>query len=138
MRQNTKVIHASSNVETRDEKSIRAAKTQSWSVEPWKNTSTAPGRRRSLKSEQAKKKPADPARQQHTTAMAQGKDLPIVEENDTASTRSSVDETVVADGENNERGRLFVKVIGVKDLALPLPQGKNIQILNLMIGLILL
>jgi hypothetical protein len=48
-----------------------------------------------------------------------GKSLPIVDENGDegrASLNSQVDDGV-------ERGRLFVKVVGVKDLVLPLPQG---------------
>ena len=127
MRQNTKVIHATSREEDNTmSKTPISAKTQSWSVEPWKATSNKPGRRKSLKSEVAKKKPLDAARQQHNNAMAQGKgkDLPVLDENEAPMAKPSDSLDTPVEHENNERGRLFVKVIGVKDLSLPLPQGE--------------
>lgn len=41
-----------------------------------------------------------------------------MDENEAASTDSQAEDGA-------ERGRLFVKVLGVKDLTLPLPQGKT-------------
>lgn len=43
--------------------------------------------------------------------------LPSVTESEGRSSLAS------ADADSGERGRLFVKVVGVKDLGLPIPQG---------------
>ena len=129
MRQNTKVIHASSDgvEEKTDLKVTKDAKSQSWSVEPWKASNSPGTRRRSLKgSDSQRKKPTDPGRQHHANAMAISKDLPPVSE-DTVEAPPTKPATPAEEEEDNtqgERGRLFVKVVGVKDLALPLPKGE--------------
>ncbi|KAF3938230.1 hypothetical protein ABW19_dt0204728 [Dactylella cylindrospora] len=141
MRENSKVVHAS----TRDEPTAEGAqgstpkKTQSWTVEPWQGSPGSAPRRRSGRGESLKRKPMDQSRQHHTAAMAyaaKSNDLPVVEENENkdpapvetveepVAESSTVPENTMG-GEGAERGRLFVKVIGVKDLALPLPQAES-------------
>ena len=122
MRQNTKVIHASSSQDN-DEQTLRDikpghARGKSWSVEPWR----AAGRRRShrdLNSSSRKRSsnigagPVPPLPGQESASQR----LPSVTESEGRSSLAS------ADAESGERGRLFVKVVGVKDLGLPIPQG---------------
>ncbi|TGZ77891.1 DUF1709-domain-containing protein [Ascodesmis nigricans] len=127
MRQNTKVIHASSQ-DMDDEAPSELnrpghARGKSWSVEPWR----AAGRRRShrdLNSSSSRKRnsnvgtgPVPPLPGQESVSRR----LPSVSESDGRSSLAS------ADAETGERGRLFVKVVGVKDLGLPFPQGEPAQ-----------
>lgn len=127
MRQNTRVIHASS-VEPDDERNGGApggpngkpghARGKSWSVEPWRTNNRRRSTRESLPGQQRKRPstgPVPPLPGQDTVAQR----LPSVAESDTG--RSSITST---EADTVERGRLFVKVIGVKDLTLPLPQGQ--------------
>jgi hypothetical protein len=120
MRQNTKVIHAS-NRDPEDEKNATPdrpghARGQSWSVEPWRSSH----RRRSHRDSSLRKRPSNgsvpplPGKEGVTSSSR----LPSVSEAGRSSSIGS------AEGDNVERGRLFVKVVGVKDLALPLPQGQ--------------
>ncbi|KAF8540863.1 hypothetical protein BDD12DRAFT_733632, partial [Trichophaea hybrida] len=122
MRQNTKVIHAS-NRDPEDEKNPTPerpghghARGQSWSVEPWRSTHRRRSQRDSLAGMRRRPStgpvPPLPGREGVTSTR-----LPSVSE----AGRSSLGS---AEGDNVERGRLFVKVIGVKDLSLPLPQGQ--------------
>ena len=114
MRHSTKVIHASSR--DIDEEASRPAghkRNQSWQVEPWK----ASGRRRSGRSSLGGQKPDTsgplPPLPGKADAVAKGQsDASMVAENNKPGTPP----------ENGERGRLFVKVIGVKDLTLPISQ----------------
>ena len=122
MRQNTKVIHAS---ERGPEDEVNPtlerpghARGQSWSVEPWRSN-----RRRSHRDSSLRKRPSNggpvPPLPGRESSVATSNRLPSVSETGRSSSMGSVD------GENVERGRLFVKVLGVKDLTLPLPQGQQ-------------
>ncbi|KAJ6263211.1 hypothetical protein Dda_1772 [Drechslerella dactyloides] len=135
MRENSKVIHASSREEANADtaKPAAAKRTQSWTVEPWQGSPGSTPRRRSGRGDSLKKKSLDPARQHHAAAMAaKSSDLPIVEENDNkdvvapaVSTEQVAPENNSMAGDGAERGRLFVKVVAVKDLHLPLPPNES-------------
>lgn len=128
MRQNTRVIHASS-VEPEDETYGSGngggpgakpghARGKSWSVEPWRTNNRRRSQRESLPGSRKRPStggPVPPLPGQETVAQR----LPSVAESDCG--RESF---TSAEADNVERGRLFVKVIGVKDLTLPLPQGE--------------
>ncbi|KAI1001286.1 hypothetical protein K3495_g6913 [Podosphaera aphanis] len=111
MRQNTKIVVASSDIET--ESSLHGARSaensplklkhsESWTVEPWN------GQRRKS-SAHSKTNP----RNRQTSGSA-----PPLPGQKSSSTSVTDDSSIE---EANERGRLFVKVLGVKDLNLPLP-----------------
>ncbi|KAK6348258.1 Bud site selection protein bud4 [Orbilia javanica] len=138
MRENSKVVHASTREEptTPSSKTSTHKKTQSWTVEPWQGSpgSTTP-RRRSGRGDSVKRKSLDTGRQQHAAAMAQAAkatELSVVEE-DNKDAPPAVAEAAATDatpenamgGEGAERGRFFVKVVAVKDLQLPLPQNES-------------
>ncbi|KAI9843701.1 MAG: Bud site selection protein bud4 [Sclerophora amabilis] len=132
MRQNTKMIVASSNgdeaeppvpsFQRPDSKGTRSAgnspsksgHSQTWSVEPWNGNI----RRKSIKDgagSPRKKRasgPAPPLPGQESNVAGLG----IVTENETPVEEIEIDE---------ERGRLFVKVVSVKDLDLPLPKNER-------------
>jgi hypothetical protein len=123
MRQNTKLVVASSDVDkaTDDARGTRSAgnspvkkdRPQPWTVEPWNGQMR---KRSTRENASARKKvgsgPAPP--------------LPGFESNVTGLGIVTEEELTFKQnvGENGERGRLFVKVIGVKDLDLPLPKSK--------------
>lgn len=128
MRQNTKVIIASSqndeesappNPEQRETKpassSSRKASQPTWTTEPWQGH-----RRQSIKLAGApgKKKPASgsvpPLPGQASNVQEAALAVEELENN-------GLNETLE---EGEERGRLFVKVVGIKDLDLPLPRGE--------------
>ncbi|KAI5306655.1 hypothetical protein KEM56_007752 [Ascosphaera pollenicola] len=116
MRQATKVVVASSrpslDQNTRRKDNIAAKHRRSsqftWTTEPWTSNK---GRRQSLRNSGVGSKRRSLNAQTHQNPGQNGVDGSIEEE--------------FADGE--ERGRLFVKVIGVKDLELPLPRGQRNQ-----------
>ncbi|KAF8458425.1 hypothetical protein BGX38DRAFT_1265157 [Terfezia claveryi] len=118
MRHSTRVIHASSR-DIDEEPTARAQghkRTQSWQVEPWKGS----GRRRSTRNslgqtggQQDVTAPPMPGQTNPTSA------LHLAPPTTTAGIEGQKPPTPP---ENGERGRLFVKVIGVKDLTLPMPQ----------------
>jgi hypothetical protein len=118
MRQNTKVVVASSDVD----KGVRSAgnspvkkdRPQSWTVEPWNGQM----RKNSVRDRASPRKktptgpmPPMPGHESNVTGLG------IVTE------EASTMEPVIEEGA--ERGRLFVKVIGVKDLDLPLPKSRS-------------
>lgn len=135
MRQNTKVIVASSashesatlTEETQEHGahgSVSASNSprkpsqaKPWTAEPWNGKM----RRKSIRQSggsPSKRVPMDPM-----------PPLPGQESNVAASGLDSVNEdeamlNAEEIGEDGERGRLFVKVVRVKDLDLPLPKGK--------------
>lgn len=119
MRQNTRVIHASSRDPEEDETEPVPrpghSRTQSWSVEPWRTSTRRKSQRDSTGAVVVRKRPSAGGAIPPLPGK-DGKVLPIVDENEAASVASQVEDGA-------ERGRLFVKVIGVKDLTLPLPQG---------------
>lgn len=140
MRENSKVVHASTREEptTPSAKTPTHKKTQSWTVEPWQGSpgSTTP-RRRSGRGDSVKRKSLDTGRQQHAAAMAQAAkatELSVVEEDnkdapaavaEQAAAAEASPENAMGGGEGAERGRFFVKVVAVKDLQLPLPQNES-------------
>ena len=133
MRQNTKVIIASSashesNPEADDEEHHgmrgtrsagnsprKASQTQTWTTEPWNGKV----RRKSIrKSGGIPSKPASgpvPPLPGQQSNVASG--LGSVAEDEGIAQNEEI-------GDDGERGRLFVKVVRVKDLGLPLPKGQ--------------
>ena len=139
MRQSTKVVVASSRTVSDEEKGAASAangrplhprnsssgndtvksggseKGPAWTKEPWNGKM----RGRSFRNSGARRL------HQQSTAPP----LPGVESNVSAGL-GTVDENQAAPDvevheDGAERGRLFVKVVGVKDLDMPLPQGRN-------------
>ncbi|KAL2263048.1 hypothetical protein VTK26DRAFT_8412 [Humicola hyalothermophila] len=116
MRQNTKLV-AASDKDTDDPRGCRSAgnspvkqsRPQSWTVEPWNGTP----RKRSLRKRTPATGPVPPLPGQPSNAAA----LTQSSEEDLTSEMSTED--------SGERGRLFVKVMGVKDLDLPLPKNER-------------
>ena len=123
MRQNTKLVAASD----KDSEDLRggyrsagnspvkqaAMRPQSWTVEPWNGQP----RKRSLKKNRPPLAtgPVPPLPGQESNAQTTGLN-PLTEED--ASSEITTGE------ESGERGRLFVKVMGVKDLDLPIPKSE--------------
>jgi hypothetical protein len=133
MRQNTRVIIASShnddeqqlpntengvdNSPAKSANSPRKASQPTWTAEPWNGKS----RRQSVKMAggPVKKKPVAGAVPPLPGMQSNVQDIQSpVDDNETQGISEQPE-----DGE--ERGRLFVKVIGVKDLDLPLPKGMS-------------
>ena len=115
MRQNTKVVVASSDVDkgTRSagNSPVKKDRPQSWTVEPWNGQMRKNSvRNRSSPRKNAGPVPPMPGQESNVTGLG------IVTEDATTP------EPPVEEG--GERGRLFVKVIGVKDLDMPLPKSK--------------
>lgn len=122
MRQNTKLVVASSDIDLGDDNRftrscgnspVKKDRPQSWTVEPWNGQM----RKNSVRDRASPRKkpvsgPAPPMPGQDSNVTGLGI---VTEEN-------SVADPVQEEG--GERGRLFVKVIGVKDLDLPLPKSK--------------
>jgi len=122
MRQNTKLVVASSDGDGGDDfhgtrsagnSPVKKDRPQSWTVEPWNGQM----RKNSVRDRSNPRKkpvpgPAPPMPGQESNVSGLG----ILSEEGAAET---INEEV------GERGRLFVKVIGVKDLDLPLPKSKN-------------
>ena len=134
MRQNTKVIVATSalhdsNADSADaqDSHIRATRsagnsprkpshTQTWTTEPWNGKIKRKSVRQSASSPQKRilngTVPPLPGQLSNVTS-----NLDSVNEND-----ATPDAEIIEDGE--ERGRLFVKVVGIKELDLPLPKSR--------------
>ncbi len=115
MRQNTKVVTASDKdmddlraCRSAGNSPVKAARPQSWTVEPWSGGQ----RKRSIRKRHPVTGPVPPLPGQESNAAALGQ----VNEEDMA--------VEMATEESGERGRLFVKVMGVKDLDLPIPKSK--------------
>ncbi|KAK4225524.1 putative integrin alpha chain-like protein [Podospora fimiseda] len=118
MRQNTKLV-AASDKETEDFRArsagnspTKAARPQSWTVEPWNGQ---PIRKRSKKklSMLGPGGPVPPLPGQESNAA------PATSAEDDLNAEHSTGE------DSGERGRLFVKVMGVKDLDLPIPKNER-------------
>ncbi|KAL1842741.1 hypothetical protein VTJ49DRAFT_4379 [Mycothermus thermophilus] len=118
MRQNTKVVTASDK-DTDDPRGglrsagnspVKAARPQSWTVEPWNGQRKRSYRKRVLPGAGG---PVPPLPGQESNAAAASQ-----QDDDMASVELATEET-------GERGRLFVKVMGVKDLDLPLPKNER-------------
>jgi hypothetical protein len=130
MRQNTKVVVASSRqfsdekppgerekakFENNSPRKTSDERRPAWTTEPWNGKV----RRRSLRTASGARRaaaagPAPPLPGQES-AVAGG--LDSVEEHNAEECE-----------EGTERGRLFVKVVGVKDLELPLPKSKSLRL----------
>lgn len=116
MRQNTKVVTASDKDHDDLRPSTRSAgnspvkqiRPQSWTVEPWNGQV----RKKSLRKRPVTTGPVPPLPGQESNA---------------APMQSVVEEDADTDipDDSGERGRLFVKVLGVKDLDLPIPKSKR-------------
>jgi len=123
MRQNTKLVVASSDIDIGDDNRftrscgnspVKKDRPQSWTVEPWNGQM----RKNSMRDRSSPRKkpisgPMPPMPGQDSSVSGLG----IVTEEDSV--------TEPATEEGGERGRLFVKVIGVKDLDLPLPKSMS-------------
>lgn len=125
MRQNTKVVVASSDIDkgTRSagNSPVKKDRPQSWTVEPWNGQT----RRASARSASGSRKrpvtgPVPPLPGQESNVAGLGM---VTEESGSTGQPDS-----------GERGRLFVKVIGVKDLDLPLPKSKANQLFMCLIS----
>lgn len=121
MRQNTKLVTASDRDRVIDKDSedyfvarsagnspVKMDRPQSWTVEPWNGR---PRQRSMRKRGVMSTGPVPPMPGQESNAMAFNQ---VIEEDYSAD---------MATAESGERGRLFVKVMGVKDLDLPLPKS---------------
>ncbi|KAK3302161.1 cell division protein anillin-domain-containing protein [Chaetomium strumarium] len=116
MRQNTKVVTASDKDLVDDARACRSAgnspvkqtRPQSWTVEPWSGV-----RKRSLRARVPVAGPAPPLPGQESNAVAPSQ----LKEEDVGVEMATED--------SGERGRLFVKVMGVKDLDLPIPKNER-------------
>jgi hypothetical protein len=115
MRQNTKVVVASSDhdkgTRSAGNSPVKKDRPESWTVEPWNGKM----RKNSVRDRSSPRKrtptgPMPPMPGQESNVAGLGIRI------------DEVPEPVELDG--GERGRLFVKVMGVKDLDLPLPKGK--------------
>lgn len=124
MRQNTKLVVASSDVDKVDDfrgtrsagnSPVKKERPQSWTVEPWN------GRKKSVRDSVGPRKKVGSGPAPPLPGFESNVGLGILTEEEPAP------EPAV--GENGERGRLFVKVIGVKDLDLPLPKSKFLVII---------
>lgn len=120
MRQNTKVVAASDkdnedlrpSTRSAGNSPVKQTRPQSWTVEPWNGQI----RKKSLRKRHTSNGPVPPLPGQESNAAPMST---VVEED--ASTDISAEET-------GERGRVFVKVMGVKDLDLPMPKSKPASI----------
>ncbi|KJZ74040.1 hypothetical protein HIM_06489 [Hirsutella minnesotensis 3608] len=114
MRQNTKVVTASDNdsswrARSANNSPVKHERPQSWVIEPW-NSETRP--------RFSRKRPG---------TSGGIPPLPGQESNSAAFNPSTEDDaqSEVTTTDSAERGRLFVKVMGVKDLDLPLPKSER-------------
>lgn len=116
MRQNTKVVTASDK-DTEDirpptrsagNSPVKQVRPQSWTVEPWNGQT----RKKSLLKRPIPSGPVPPLPGQESNVAP----MCTVTEEDTSTDATAED--------SGERGRLFVKVMGVKDLDLPIPKSK--------------
>lgn len=118
MRQNTKLVTASdkdnedfrTGIRSAGNSPIKQQRPQSWTVEPWNGKQKRSLRKRHGPSMSG---PVPPLPGQETNATA----MNAVPEEEASSELGTDD--------SGERGRLFVKVMGVKDLDLPLPRNER-------------
>ncbi|EFY93362.1 hypothetical protein MAC_00600 [Metarhizium acridum CQMa 102] len=117
MRQNTKVITASdkdgddhSRARTAQSSPVKQGRPETWVVEPW-NGETRPRSMRKRITGASDAIPPLPGGDSNATTINHGLEEDLQSE--------------VATIDSGERGRLFVKVMGVKDLDLPLPKNER-------------
>lgn len=124
MRQNTRVIAASdkdgdhygdqhqhSRAKSAQNSPMKQNRPESWVVEPW-NAESRPRSSRKRVAVPSTAAPPLPGQESNTTPAVQR-----AAEEDAQSEVATID--------SGERGRLFVKVMGVKDLDLPLPKNER-------------
>ncbi|KAH6668888.1 putative Bud site selection protein BUD4 [Halenospora varia] len=126
MRQNTKLVVATNRDERDDEDEqfrgtrsagnspVKKERPQSWTVEPWNGQmrkSSVHGRGTARKKPAPSPMPPMPGHDSNVTGLGI-----LTEEEPVLNTSAE---------EAGERGRLFIKVIGVKDLDLPLPKNER-------------
>ncbi|KAJ5657879.1 uncharacterized protein N7484_001528 [Penicillium longicatenatum] len=133
MRQNTKVVIASNRNEeepavpidssTQDPRGTRSAGSsprkasqQTWTTEPWNGQPRKPSVK--LAGGLPKKKPVGGA-----VPPLPGRQSNVLETPATIDENEPLGQEVYEDGE--ERGRIFVKVVGIKYMDLPLPRGER-------------
>ncbi|KAK6209545.1 ph domain-containing protein [Colletotrichum tabaci] len=116
MRQNTKVVTASDKessdmwkTRSAGNSPVKAERPQSWTVEPWNGRP----RQKSVRRRPQTSGPVPPMPGQESNAQPLN---PLAEEDLNPE---------LATEESGERGRLFVKVLGVKDLDLPIPRNER-------------
>lgn len=132
MRQNTKVVVASSrqfsdekppakaenakapaaNSSTDNSRKTSSERKPAWTTEPWNGKA----RRRSIRSASGSRK---------VTTSGPVPPLPGQESAVTGGLGAVAEQEIDEFEDGQERGRLFVKVVGVKDLDLPLPKSKH-------------
>ncbi|KAK8022316.1 Bud site selection protein BUD4 [Apiospora rasikravindrae] len=122
MRQNTKVVTASDKQSEEARDATRSAgnspvkqtaRPQSWTVEPWNGRPRQRSTRKRTTPSMNGPVPPMPGQESNATTA-----LNNVPEEDAAHPELATEEC-------GERGRLFVKVMGVKDLDLPLPRNER-------------
>lgn len=126
MRQNTKLVTASDKdgdeswkARSAGNSPVKTSRPQSWTVEPWNSkTRRSSVRKTSGSGNHAPRGPVPPMPGQQSNATALGQ---VAEEEPAVE---------AAAPESGERGRLFVKVMGVKDLDLPIPKSELLEIFN--------
>ncbi|KAJ6446499.1 GTP binding protein (Bud4) [Purpureocillium lavendulum] len=118
MRQNTKVVTASDKdgemmwkARSANNSPIKTDRPQSWVVEPWNGQ---PRQRSASRKRPVNNGPVPPLPGQDSNATAINH---AAAAEDDAQSEATID--------SGERGRLFVKVMGVKDLDLPLPKNER-------------
>jgi hypothetical protein len=131
MRQNTKVVIANNRndeepttpgEQMQDQRGTRSAGSsprkpsqQTWTTEPWNGSMRRPSIK--MAGGVPKKKPVS------------GAVPPLPGQESNVEAQASIDECEALARDNfeegEERGRLFVKVVGIKYLDLPLPRGKH-------------
>ncbi|KAM5469237.1 Bud site selection protein bud4 [Microsporum audouinii] len=127
MRQNTKMVVATSRPEDDENteslnapNSPRKASQQTWTTEPW----TPKSRRQSIKLAGAvpRKKIAE-----EPVPPLPGQESSVKDASNGGEEAAEAEAGGAADNnaEEGDRGRLFVKVVGAKDLDLPLPRGER-------------
>ncbi|KAF6837291.1 GTP binding protein [Colletotrichum plurivorum] len=116
MRQNTKLVTASDKesddlwkTRSAGNSPVKTDRPQSWTVEPWNGRP----RQKSIRRRANTSGPAPPLPGQESNAQTLN---PLAEEDLNPE---------LATEESGERGRLFVKVTGVKDLDLPIPRNER-------------
>ncbi|KAG7131647.1 Bud site selection protein BUD4 like [Verticillium longisporum] len=114
MRQNTKLVTASDKqtddywmTKSAGNSPVKKERPQTWTVEPWNSKP----KQRSVRKRHGASGPVPPMPGQESNARLSGNTDDMNPE--------------LATEESGERGRLFVKVMGVKDLDLPIPRNER-------------
>lgn len=116
MRHNTKLVAASDKdgdeawkAQSAGNSPVKKERPMSWTVEPWDGKMRQKSGRRAVPP--SGHAPPMPGQESNATALNN-----VPEEDASAE---------IAHPDSGERGRLFVKVLGVKDLDLPIPKSES-------------